>query len=237
MSKGKRIIVAMSGGIDSSVAALLLKKQGYDCIGVFMRNWDMANEAESSSNVSKPSENSNSPHLWRRNKSSSPPSSSGDSDRFMPRQCSIETDLRHMKQVCAHLNIPAFEVDFVKEYWNRVFVPFIETFTQPNTYTRTPNPDVYCNRHVKFNCFLEFVKQRFHVTTFATGHYARLQYNQPGDMFPKLLRAVDDTKDQSYFLSMTQADALRHVVFPIGHLRKTEVKEIAAKEFAGCLYF
>lgn len=157
----KRVAVAMSGGVDSSVAASILKEQGYDCIGVFMRNWDGADE------------------------------SGGE-------HCPIDADFVDMKEVCNTLNIPSFEVSFAKEYWTEVFEPFLDIYQQG---VATPNPDVYCNRLIKFSLFKNLVKEKFGIHTMATGHYARLA---SGGDSPVLLRGVDSSKDQSYFLSMTK---------------------------------
>lgn len=119
-----------------------------------------------------------------------------------------------MREVCRRLDIPAYDVDFVKEYWNEVFVPFIEAYQSGR---ETPNPDVLCNRHIKFKYFNEYARRQFHADFIATGHYAQLQHPTANDeslrdgvppALPKLLRAADPSKDQSYFLCMTPVRAV-----------------------------
>jgi tRNA (5-methylaminomethyl-2-thiouridylate)-methyltransferase len=190
------IAVAMSGGIDSSVAAMILKDQGYNCVGVFMRNWDS-------------------------------------SDEIGEVACSIDRDREHMRQVCHRLDIPAVDVDFVKDYWNEVFVPFIDTYRSGS---ETPNPDVMCNRQIKFLRFRDHVREKLGISTIATGHYARLglSFNEDENGgFPRLLKGSDITKDQSYFLSMTQGSSFKDVLFPIGSHKKNEVRLMAAERLKG----
>jgi tRNA-specific 2-thiouridylase len=156
----------MSGGIDSSAAALLLKEQGYDCIGVYMKNWDASDEAGMET-------------------------------------CPYSADLQDMQEVCQRLDIPHVQVDFCKEYWNEVFEPFLDSY---RTGLETPNPDVYCNRQVKFNHLRAYALDRLGADYLATGHYARLTTETVADgcSKPVLLRGIDESKDQSYFLSMTK---------------------------------
>mmetsp|Transcript_25788 Transcript_25788/g.48398 ORF Transcript_25788/g.48398 Transcript_25788/m.48398 type:complete len:445 (+) Transcript_25788:54-1388(+) len=177
------VAVAMSGGIDSTVTALLLKRQGFSITGVFMRNWDNPDEA-------------------------------GDDH-----QCPINQDFEDAKEVCARLGIACLEVNFVKDYWNSVFMPFVEDY-QSNA--RTPNPDVSCNSHIKFHKFREHVLYKLQFDCMATGHYVRATGHPPS-----LLRGRDLSKDQSYFLSTTAGQNFENVLFPIGHLTKQEVKQIA----------
>lgn len=159
----RRVAIAMSGGIDSSVAAMLMQEKGFDCIGVFMKNWEGSDEEGETA-------------------------------------CPIDRDRMHMRQVCERLRIPAYDVEFVKEYWNEVFVPFVSMYQAG---IDTPNPDVYCNRHVKFDCFMQHVKNKFGIDEIATGHYARLGKNSESGHV-QLMRAVDPIKDQTYFLSLTR---------------------------------
>lgn len=180
----KRIAVGVSGGVDSAVAALLLKKAGHDVVGVFMRNWD---EAEETGN----------------------------------RNCSIERDLKDAAAVCRQLGIPLHEADFVSQYWNQVFTSFLLECSRG----LTPNPDLACNRHIKFGALLEFAKS-MGADTVATGHYARLRTAPDGAV--QLLKGVDQTKDQSYFLASVHADSLRNVMFPLGDHKKSDVRQIAA---------
>lgn len=198
-SSRRTIAMAMSGGIDSSVAAILLQDLGYDVVGVFMRNWDS-------------------------------------SDELGLAACPTIKDREDMQEVCKKLGIPAVEVDFVKEYWNEVFQPFLDTY---KTGTRTPNPDVLCNRMVKFGCFREHVSKSLGIPLIATGHYARLAPPTEQDhirqsQFPRLLVGHDKLKDQSYFLSLTTGQQLSNVLFPVGDMTKAQVKEIASQRLYGC---
>ena len=173
----ERIVVGMSGGVDSSVAALLLKQQGYDVIGVFMKNW----EEEGDDGV-----------------------------------CTAEEDWNDVREVCQTIGIPYYAVNFAKEYWDRVFSYFLDEYRAG----RTPNPDVLCNREIKFKAFLDFAMQ-LGASRMATGHF--VQTNENGD----LLRGADGNKDQSYFLYMLHQDQLKKAMFPVGHMTKAEVRAIA----------
>ena len=177
-----RVVVGMSGGVDSSVAALLLKQQGYDVIGIFMKNWDDTDENG---------------------------------------VCTATEDFNDVIRVCNQIGIPYYAVNFEKQYWNKVFTYFLDEYKAG----RTPNPDVMCNKEIKFKAFLE------HALTLgadylATGHYAQVEYR---DGEYKMLRGVDDNKDQTYFLNQLGQAQLSKVMFPLGHLPKTEVRKIAAE--------
>lgn len=172
-----RVVVGMSGGVDSSVAALLLKQQGYDVIGVFMKNWEEKDEEG---------------------------------------VCTSESDWRDVQQVCDVIGIPYYPVNFVKEYWDRVFSLFLSEYQKG----RTPNPDVLCNREIKFRAFLDFAMQ-LGADKMATGHF--VQTDEQGH----LLRGADSNKDQSYFLYMLHEAQLKKALFPVGHLTKGEVRRIA----------
>lgn len=176
----ERIVVGMSGGVDSSVAALLLKEQGYDVIGVFMKNW----EEQDDSGV-----------------------------------CTAETDWRDVREVCDIIGIPYYSVNFAKEYWDRVFSYFLSEYKAG----RTPNPDVLCNREIKFRAFLDFAMQ-LGASRMATGHF--VQTNAQGE----LLRGADPNKDQSYFLYMLKQRQLQRAMFPVGHLTKADVRRIAQEK-------
>ncbi|KAK9745436.1 Aminomethyltransferase beta-barrel domain [Popillia japonica] len=187
MYKFRNIVVGMSGGVDSAVAALLLKR--YNIQGVFMQNWDITDE-----------------------------------QGF----CSASEDYKDAKYVCDKLNIPLISVNFVKEYWNDVFVDLIREYE--NGYT--PNPDILCNRHIKFNYFYKFAKEKLNADAIATGHYARTSFGTFLEKYDpnigvKLLKPLDDVKDQTFFLCQIKQDALRETMFPLGDLTKPQVKQIA----------
>ena len=175
-----RIVVGMSGGVDSSVAALLLKRAGHEVVGVFMNNW----EEEDEDGV-----------------------------------CSAQRDWADVRRVCDCLDIPYYSVNFAKEYRQRVFDHFLAEYRR----ARTPNPDVLCNREIKFSVFLRFALS-LGAQKIATGHFARLDCVQ-GQY--RLLRAADENKDQTYFLYMLSQEALSHAVFPVGGLCKAEVRALA----------
>ena len=175
-----QIVVGMSGGVDSSVAALLLKRQGHDVIGVFMNNWEEKDEAG---------------------------------------VCTSEQDFADVRRVCDHIGIPYYSVNFAREYRERVFSHFLEEYRRG----RTPNPDVLCNREIKWDVFLKFALS-LGAEKLATGHFARLGGGSGGW---KLLRAADENKDQTYFLYMIGQEALSRALFPVGHLTKAQIREIA----------
>lgn len=182
----KTVVIGISGGVDSSVAALLLKKQGYNVIGLFMRNWDSL---------------VNNDYLGNPNLDNS--------------ICPQEEDYNDAKNVCDKLGIPLHRVDFVKEYWDNVFTYFLDELMKG----RTPNPDVMCNKYIKFDLFLEKALE-LGADYVATGHYARI-------IDGKLARAVDLNKDQSYFLAYVDKGKFKNVLFPIGELEKPEVRRLA----------
>ena len=182
----KTVVIGMSGGVDSSVAAILLKKQGYNVIGLFMRNWDSTINNDYLGN----------PNL--------------DNDI-----CPQEEDYNDAKNVCDKLGIPLHRVDFVREYWDNVFTYFLDELKKG----RTPNPDVMCNKYIKFDLFIREA-EKLGADYIATGHYARV-------IDGKLARAIDDNKDQSYFLAYVGKDKFKNVLFPIGDLVKPEVRKIA----------
>ena len=179
---GKRVVLGMSGGVDSSVSALILKEQGYEVVGLFMRNWQEK-----------------------------------DDSGF----CTAEEDFTDVRRVSATLDIPYYVVDFSKEYWDRVFALFVDEYSKG----RVPNPDVLCNKEIKFDAFAKYAKS-FGADYIATGHYCR--HRKEGDQ-NLLLRAVDENKDQTYFLNQLKSEQLENVLFPIGNLDKGQVREIAAK--------
>ena len=183
----KKVVIGMSGGVDSSVAAIELKKQGYEVIGLFMRNWDSALNNDILGN----------PDLNQGN------------------ICPQEQDYNDAKKVCEKIGIPLHRVDFVKEYWDYVFTYFLDELKQG----RTPNPDIMCNKYIKFDMFAKEA-EKLGADYIATGHYARMKDG-------RLLRGVDANKDQTYFLSQVSKEQLKNVLFPIGEMEKPEVRKIA----------
>lgn len=175
-----RVVVGMSGGVDSSVAALLLKQQGYDVIGIFMKNWDDTDENG---------------------------------------VCTATEDYEDVVRVCHQIGIPYYAVNFEKQYWEKVFTYFLDEYKAG----RTPNPDVMCNKEIKFKAFLEHA-MALGADYLATGHYARVAYR---DGEYELLRGLDANKDQTYFLNQLGQTQLSKVLFPIGELQKAQVREIA----------
>ena len=176
--KGKKVILGLSGGVDSAVAAILLKQQGADVHALHMTNWE-------------------------------------DDDGY----CTSAEDLQDARQVCEQLRITLHHVNFAREYRDRVFSYFLNEYKAG----RTPNPDVLCNREIKFGVFREYAA-RLGGEFIATGHYARTRLVE-GEAH--LLKAADSSKDQSYFLNAISADALAETIFPLGELQKSAVRAIA----------
>lgn len=174
--KNKTVIVGMSGGVDSSVSALLLKEQGYNVIGMFMKNWE---------------------------------------EKDAQGVCKSAKEYEDVIAVCKQIDIPYYSVNFVKEYEERVFADFLNELKEGYT----PNPDILCNREIKFKVFLEKALS-LGADYLATGHYCR---NPSG----QLLKGCDPNKDQSYFLYTLSSSILEKVLFPIGHLTKLQVRQIA----------
>ena len=181
MSK-PRIIVGISGGVDSSVAAMLLLEQGYQVEGVFMKNWE-----------------------------------DDDDDGY----CAAAEDLADAQSVCDALGVKLHSVNFAAEYWDRVFAHFLDEYRAG----RTPNPDILCNKEIKFRAFLEYA-QHLGADKIATGHYAQVKVS--GKQY-QLLRGVDTDKDQSYFLYTLNQSQLQHAVFPLGKYQKPVIRKMAAE--------
>jgi tRNA-specific 2-thiouridylase len=174
----KTVVVGMSGGVDSSVAALLVKLQGFRTLGLFMKNWDETNPDGS---------------------------------------CTADLDYQDVIKVCERLDIPYYSVNFVKEYWDGVFEEFLSDYRQGFT----PNPDILCNREIKFKVFYQRAKL-LGADFLATGHYCQVEKGT-------LKKGADLNKDQTYFLYAVQKDVFKDVLFPIGHLPKPRVRELAAR--------
>lgn len=177
----KHIVVGMSGGVDSSVTALLLLEQGHQVTGLFMKNWEEDDGTE---------------------------------------YCTAMQDLADAQQVCDKLGIELKTVNFAAEYWDEVFEVFLSEFKAG----RTPNPDILCNKYVKFKAFLDYATQDLGADYIATGHYARVSENA-GEYF--LLKGLDPDKEQSYFLYSLKKRELAQTLFPIGHLHKKEIRQLA----------
>ncbi|WP_324672947.1 tRNA 2-thiouridine(34) synthase MnmA [Mycoplasma sp. 888] len=185
----KRVVIGMSGGVDSSVAAYLLQKQGYEVVGLFMRNWDSV---------------VNNDFL-------------GNND-LKQDMCPQERDYMDAQSVANSLCIKLERVDFVKEYWDNVFENFIEEFKKG----RTPNPDILCNKYIKFNAFAKYAFNELKADYIAMGHYANV-------IDGHLYRAKDEDKDQTYFLAQLSHDQLKKVIMPLATLTKPEIRQIASE--------
>ncbi|HHQ6612543.1 tRNA 2-thiouridine(34) synthase MnmA [Morganella morganii] len=177
----KKVIVGMSGGVDSSVSAYLLQQQGYQVTGLFMKNWEEDDDTE---------------------------------------YCSAAADLADAQAVCDKLGIELLTINFAAEYWDNVFAHFLEEYKAG----RTPNPDILCNKEIKFKAFLEYAAEDLGADYIATGHYVR---RRDINGTTQLLRGLDSNKDQSYFLYTLSHDQVAQSLFPVGELEKPEVRRIA----------
>ena len=179
-----KVVVGMSGGVDSSVSAYLLKEQGYQVEGLFMKNWE-----------------------------------EDDNDEY----CAAAEDLKDAQAVSDKLGITLHTINFAAEYWDNVFEYFLAEYKAG----RTPNPDIMCNKEIKFKAFLEFAAEELNADYIATGHYVQ-RSNGTGSW--QMLRGLDDNKDQSYFLYTLGEQHVAQTLFPIGHLEKPRVREIALEQ-------
>jgi tRNA-specific 2-thiouridylase len=182
MGRQPRVVVGLSGGVDSAVSAYLLKQQGYDVVAIFMKNWEDDDDSE---------------------------------------YCSSNEDFVDAASVADVIGIEIEHVNFAAEYKDRVFAEFLREYQAG----RTPNPDVLCNAEIKFKAFLDHA-MRLGAEKIATGHYARVR--ERAGRF-ELLKGLDDTKDQSYFLHRLNQAQLSKTLFPVGEIRKTEVRKLAAE--------
>ncbi len=180
MKNNKKVIVGISGGVDSSVSALLLKQSGFDVKGIFMKNW-----TNTAPNV----------------------------------KCTSEEDFKDAEEVCDQLGINLHQANFSGEYWEKVFKSFLSDHHEG----LTPNPDILCNKEIKFRAFLDYCVDSG-ADYIATGHYVRVKSDGTNS---KLLRGADDKKDQSYFLHQVTGQDLNRAIFPLGDLNKSEVRKIA----------
>lgn len=180
----KKVIVGMSGGVDSSVSAWILQQQQYQVEGVFMKNWEEDDNAE---------------------------------------YCAAASDLADAQAVCDKLGIPLHKINFAAEYWDNVFEHFLAEYQAG----RTPNPDILCNKEIKFKAFLQYATEDLGADFIATGHYVRCQKKNGKS---SLLRGLDSSKDQSYFLYTLSHQQLARCLFPVGELRKSEVRKIAEQQ-------
>lgn len=182
----KKIILGLSGGVDSSVALFLLQEQGYDVEAVFMKNWEESNSSDSTN-------------------------------------CTATIDFQDAQNVCDKLNVKLHTVNFSQEYWQRVFQYMLDEYAKG----RTPNPDIMCNKEIKFKEFLNYAKT-LQADFIATGHYAKKVYDQEKNLY-KLYKSHDLNKDQTYFLYTLTQERLAYTLFPLSDIDKTQVRTLATK--------
>lgn len=182
----QKVVVGMSGGVDSSVSAYLLKQQGYETVGLFMKNWEEDDDTG---------------------------------------YCSAARDLADAQAVCDKIGIELKTVNFASEYWDNVFEYFLDEYKNG----RTPNPDILCNKEIKFKAFLDYALEDLGADLIATGHFVRNRLNPRTGLY-ELLRGTDPDKDQSYFLHAVSGDKIAKSIFPVGDMiKKTQVRTLAAR--------
>lgn len=188
----EKVLLGLSGGVDSAIAAYLLKEQGYDVTCCFRRNWDSITNNDIKGNPT-----------------------------LMGSKCSQEFDYDDAVETAFELDLPIIRKDFIEEYWDEVFSMFIKTYEKG----WTPDPDVFCNKFIKFGHFLSYAKS-LGFDTIAMGHYARrIDENEESHLY----KAYDKNKDQSYFLGQISKEQLSHALFPLANFTKPQVRELAEK--------
>lgn len=190
----KKVVLGMSGGVDSSVCCYLLKKQNYDVKGLFMQNWDPYVNYDFLGHV-------------KESKST----------------CDTQKDFSDAQLVVKKLNVEISRIEFIQEYWDKVFKYVISEYKKGNT----PNPDILCNKYIKFDLFIDYAQKHYHTELIAMGHYANVEFKNNQYY---LTKALDQSKDQTYFLCWLNQQQLSRVIFPIGNITKDEVRKIACKQ-------
>jgi tRNA-specific 2-thiouridylase len=243
LPKKERVLLLMSGGVDSSMCAHILHSQGYEVTGLYMHNWnhdeETQDELETPTNASTTLQ-LNTPYLTESTPDTTTlltPTDHGYKPMprtapIRPKACTSDRDWADVQSVCSQIGIPARRLDFSRQYWNQVFQVMLQEYERG----RTPNPDVSCNREIKFGELVEWCRRNGGLGKdrggaggwdyLATGHYARVE-RDPETGIARLLRAKDSNKDQTYYLSTLSEKVLRHVLFPLAQYDKPTVKRMA----------
>lgn len=188
----KKVVIGLSGGVDSSISAYLLKQQNFDVTAVFMQNWDPFLNNENNFNQNK--------NLI----------------------CDSEIEFDFAKKVAKKLDIPIYKTNFIKQYWTEVFEPFLFQYKKG----LTPNPDILCNKYIKFGYFFDYCFKKFNCDYIATGHYAKINFDNKLNLY-QLCEAKDNLKDQTYFLCELNQFQLSKTIFPLADITKLEVRKLA----------